>query len=74
MHFRAVGGEGEAVLGDFEECDTKGPYVRGYGITLSGYALGGHVVGSADEGVGIALGAELAADAEVAKFDLAAAA
>lgn len=41
---------------------------------MSGYALGGHVVGSADEGVGIALGAELAADAEVAKFDLAVAA
>ena len=37
---------------------------------MSGYALGGHVVGGTDEGVGVALGAEFTADAKVAEFDL----
>lgn len=33
--------------------------------------FGGHVVGCADEGVGIALRAEFSADTEIAEFDLA---
>lgn len=33
-------------------------------------ALRSHVVGCADEGVGVALGPELAANAKVAEFDL----
>ena len=37
---------------------------------MSRDALGRHVVGGTDECVGIALGAEFAADAKVAEFDL----
>ena len=33
-------------------------------------ALRSHVVGGADEGVGVALGSEFAADAKVAELDL----
>ena len=65
-----VGGEGEAVLDDLEEGDAERPDVGGDGVALALDAFGGHVVGGADEGVGVAFGAEFAGDAEVAEFDL----
>nr|POE88384.1 hypothetical protein CFP56_11613 [Quercus suber] len=71
VHLGAVGGEGEAVLRDFQQRHAERPDVRGDGVGLPGDAFGGHVVGGADEGVGVAFGAELAADAEVAELDLA---
>ena len=74
LHVGAVGGEGEAVLRDLEKGDAQRPDVGGDGIGLPGDALGRHVVGRADKGVGVAAGAELAADAEVAELDLAIAA
>lgn len=57
------------MLGDFEEGDAQGPDVGGDGVGLARDALGGHVVGGADEGVGVAFGAEFAGDAEVAEAD-----
>lgn len=62
------------MLGDLEEGDAERPDVGGDGVGLAGDALRGHIVGGADEGVGVAAGAELAADAEVAELDLAVAA
>ena len=54
LHLRAVCGEGEAVLGYFEESHTKAPDIRGDGVGLALYPLGGHVVRGADERVGVA--------------------
>ncbi len=71
LHLRPVGWEGEAVLGHLEQGHAEGPDVRGDGVGLARDALGRHVVGGADEGVGVAFGAEFAADAEVAEADLA---
>ncbi len=71
LHFGPVCWEGEAVLGHFQQGDAEGPDVGGDGVGLAGDALGCHVVGCADEGVGVAFGAEFAADAEVAEADLA---
>ena len=62
------------MLRHFEERYPQGPDVRGDGVGLPGNALGRHVIGGADECVGIAAGAEFAANAEVAEFDLAIAA
>lgn len=73
LHLRPVRGEGEPVLRYFEERDAEGPDVRGDGVGLARDALGGHVVGGADEGVGVVFGAVFAADAEVAEADLPAA-
>lgn len=70
LHLGPVGREGKAVLGNFEEGDAEGPDVRGDGVGLAGDALGRHVVGCADEGIGIATGAELAADTEVTQLHL----
>ena len=69
LHFGAVGGEGETVLGYFEESNAEGPDVGGDGVGLAGDSLRSHVVGGADEGVSVAAGAEFAGDAEVAQFD-----
>ena len=74
LHLRPVGGEGEAVLRDFQQGDAERPHVRRDGVGLALDALGGHVVGRADEGGGFALCAEFAGDAEVAELDLAVAA
>ena len=62
------------MLRDLEQGHAQGPDVRGDGVGLAGDALWGHVVRGADERVGVAFGAELAANAEVAEFDLAVAA
>ena len=74
LNLRPIRWERKAVLRNFEQRDAKGPNVRGDGVGLAGDALGGHVVGRADEGVGVAFGPEFATDAEVAEFDLAVAA
>ena len=62
------------MLRDFEESDTKGPDVGRYGVRLAGDALGSHIVGCANKGIGVAFGSEFATDAEIAEFDLAIAA
>ena len=62
------------MLSDFEKSDAERPDVRGDGVRLTCNALGGHVIGCADEGIGITFGPELTADAKVAEFDLAVAA
>jgi len=74
LHLRAIRGKGKAVLCHLQQSDTQRPHVGGDGVGLALDALGRHVVGCADEGVGIAFGAEFAADAKVAEFDLAVAA
>ena len=71
LHFRAIGGEWKAMLSDFQKSDTKGPDVRCDCVGFARDALRGHVVRGADEGVGVPFGAKLAANAEVAKADLA---
>lgn len=71
LHFGTIGWEGEAMLGHFEEGNTKRPDIRGDGIRLSGDSFGGHIVRGSDEGIGIALGAEFATDAKVAELHLA---
>lgn len=71
LHFCAVRWEREAMLRDFQQRDAEGPDVRCYSITLAGDPLGSHVVRSADESVGVALRAELSADAKVTEFDVA---
>ena len=38
---------------------------------MTGDSLRGHIVGGADEGVGVSFGTELATDTKVAKLDLA---
>ena len=58
------------MLRDLEESYTKGPHIRGNGVRLPSDALRCHIVGGSDKGVSVATGAELAADAEVAEFDL----
>ena len=58
------------MLGDLEQGDAQRPHVRGDGVRLARDALRRHVVRGADEGVGVAARAELAADAEVAQLDL----
>jgi hypothetical protein len=70
LHLGAIGGEGKAVLGHLQQGDAQRPHVRGDGVGLALDPLRRHVVRGADEGVGIAFGAELAADAKVAQFDL----
>jgi hypothetical protein len=74
LHLGAVSGERKPVLCNLQQRDTQRPHIGGDGVGLALDPLGRHVVGSADEGVGIAFGAELAADAKVAEFDLAVAA
>lgn len=74
LHLGAVSREGEPMLGDLEEGDTRGPDVGGDGVRLPRNALGGHVVAGTDESAGVALGAELARHAEIAEFDVAVAA
>lgn len=69
-----VGGEGESVLCNFKQCNSEGPDVGGDGVRLSGDSLRGHVVGSANESVCIALSSEFTAYTKVTKFDLAVAA
>ena len=59
------------MLGDFEQGDAKRPDVRGDGVGLARDTLGGHIVGCANEGVGITLSAKLATDTEIAEPDLA---
>lgn len=71
LHFRAVCWEGEAMLGDFEQCDAERPDVRCDGVGLSCNAFRRHVIRCADESVCVALGTELAADTEVAELDVA---
>ena len=71
LHFGTIGWEGEAMLGHFEEGNTKRPDVRGDGIRLPGDSFGSHIVRGSDEGIGIALGAEFATDAKVAELHLA---
>lgn len=66
LHFRAVGGERKAVLRDFQKGDAEGPNVRGDGVGFASDALRCHVVGGANEGVGVPFGTEFAADSEVA--------
>ena len=70
LHFRAIGGEWEAVLSHFQKGDTKRPDIGGDGVRFARDSLWGHVVGRANEGVCVPFGAEFAADAEVAKADL----
>lgn len=58
------------MLGDFEQRHSQGPDIRGDSVRLPGDSLGSHVIRRSNEGVGVALGAELAADAKVAEFHL----
>lgn len=74
LHLGAVGGEREAMLRNLQQCHAQRPDVRGDGVGLALDPLGRHVVGGANEGVGVSFGAEFAADAKVAEFDLAVAA
>lgn len=69
LHLGAIGWEGKAVLGDFKKADTEGPDIGCDCIGLAGDTLRSHVVGSADERVGVAFRTELAGHAEIAKAD-----
>lgn len=71
LHFSPVGRKREPVLGDFEQRHPQGPDIRGDCVRLTRDSFGGHVVRCSDEGVGVAFGAEFAADAKVAEFHLA---
>lgn len=62
------------MLGDFKQSHAQGPDVGSYGVGLTSNTLWCHVIRGADERIGITLGAELAADTEVAELDLAIAA
>lgn len=66
LHLRPVGGEGEPVLGYFQEGHPEGPHVRGDGVGLALDALWSHVVGGADESGGLAFRAKLAGYPEIA--------
>ena len=57
------------MLRDLEQRHAEGPDVAGDGVALARDALGRHVVAGADKSVGVAAGAELAADAKVAELD-----
>ena len=70
LHLCAIGGEWKAVLSHFQKGDTKRPDIGSDGVGFARNSLWGHVVGRANEGVGIPFSAEFAADAEVAKTDL----
>ena len=59
------------MLSHFQKGDTEGPNVGRDGVGFASDALRGHIVGGADEGVGVPLGAKFAANAEIAKADLA---
>ena len=74
LHLGAVGREWEAMLGDLEQGDAGGPDVGRDSVRLPRDALRGHVVAGADEGAGVALGAELARHAKVAELHVAVAA
>ena len=58
------------MLSDLQKRDTEGPDVRGNGIGFASDALRCHVVGGADEGIGVPFGAKFAANSKVAKADL----
>lgn len=70
LYLGSVGGEGESMLCNFKQCNSKGPDVGCDGVRLPGDSLRGHVVGCADEGVCIALGSEFTADTKVTELDL----
>lgn len=74
LHLRPVGREREPVLGHLQQRDAQGPDIRRDGVGLALDALGRHVVRRPDEGIGVALGAEFPAHAEIAQFDLSVAA
>lgn len=58
------------MLSHFQKGNTEGPDVRGDGVRFASDALRCHVIGGADEGVGVPFGTELAANAKVTKADL----
>lgn len=58
------------MLCDFQQSHTQGPDVGSDGIRLSSNSFRCHVVGGTNKSIGVAFGAELAADTEVAEFDL----
>lgn len=70
LHFSPVGREWESMLGDLEQRHSKGPDIGGDSVRLACDSLRCHVIRCSNEGVGIALGAEFAADAKVAEFHL----
>lgn len=69
LHLCAVSGKRKSMLRHLEQSDTKRPHVRCDCVRLPSDSLWCHVVRRADEGIGIALGAELARDTKVAKTD-----
>lgn len=71
LHLRPIGREGEPMLRNLQQGHTQRPDVRSDGVRLTCDTFWRHVVGGADERIGIALGAELAADTKVAELDLA---
>lgn len=58
------------MLRNFQQCHTQRPNIGRDSVGLSSNAFWGHVVGGADERIGVTLGAELAADTEIAELDL----
>lgn len=71
LHLRSVGREWESMLGHFQQRDAQRPHIRRDGVRLARDPFRSHVVRRADERVGIAFRAELAADPEVAELNLA---
>lgn len=71
LHLSSIGREGESVLGDFQQGHAQRPDVGSNGVRLASDTFWCHVVGGADERIGVTLGAELAADTKVAELDLA---
>lgn len=57
------------MLGHFQQGDAEGPDIGGDGVGLARDSFGCHVVGCADEGVGVAFGAKFTTDAEIAEAD-----
>ena len=58
VHLRTILGEGKSMLGHFQQRHPQRPYVGRDRVRFARDALGGHIIGSANERVGIAFGAE----------------
>lgn len=74
LHLRAIRGKGESMLGHFQQRHPQRPDVGRDGVGLPGDPLRRHVVGGADERIGIAFGAEFAAHPKITQLHLAVAA
>lgn len=71
LHLRTIRGEGESMLGHLKQCHPQRPYVGRDSVGLPGDPFGSHIIGSANECVGVAFGAEFTAHAKIAELHLA---